>query len=132
MIMLSVVLATLKTTNYTFWKSVEIENKKNLKHRPIFKKPILDLRIGSKLRIAGMPAEHLFSLEPSRETNARLAFLRFWTWIQSSNPELVFLIWVIVCSKYRDTYTKYEEFVNYAVKKIFYITITSTVFTTII
>ena len=31
---------------------------------PIFKKPILGLRIGSKLRIAGMPAEHLFSLEP--------------------------------------------------------------------
>ena len=35
--------------------------------RPIIlysKKPILGLRIGSKLRIAGMPAEHLFSLEP--------------------------------------------------------------------
>ena len=30
--------------------------------RPIFKKPILGLRIESKLGIAGVPTEHLFSL----------------------------------------------------------------------
>ena len=28
--------------------------------RPIFKKPILNLKIESKLRIAGMPTEYLF------------------------------------------------------------------------
>ena len=32
-------------------------------YRPIFKKPILGLRIESKLRIAGVPTEHLFSLD---------------------------------------------------------------------
>ena len=31
---------------------------------PYSKKPILGLRIESKLKIAGMRAEHLFSLEP--------------------------------------------------------------------
>ena len=34
----------------------------NVTLRPTFKKPILDLRIEFKLRIAGVPTEHLFSL----------------------------------------------------------------------